>query len=359
MSYTSFLPRPFLCLVLLAVSHLLLLPGLSRASSTQGDELVLFNWSEYMDPELIERFENKYQVKVKQPFYDSDDIRSDMLIETNTEGYDIVIVDTPSLDVYRKAGWLEKIDASQMPNYRHIDRRWIDAAGDSSEYTVPYFWGTLGIAYRTDLLTSPPEKWMDLYQPSAELHGKIGMYENTVDLIGSALKALGYSINDTESKNLDRVEQLLIEQKPYVGTYQYLNLEEDSALVSGDIVAGMFYSGDALMVMEFSDNIEYIIPSEGSSIWIDHLVVMKSSQNKALAWKFLNFINEPANAAQLAEFVYSATPNLAAEALLPQEFLDDAVIYPDKAALQKSEFNHSLPARIVKKRARIVNRVIR
>ena len=246
-----------------------------------------------------------------------------------------------------------------MPNYRHIDRRWIDAAGDSSEYTVPYFWGTLGIAYRKDLLTSAPEKRADLYQPSAELHGKIGMYNNTVDLIGTALKSLGYSINDTKSKNLDRVEQLLIEQKRHVATYEYLNLEEQSAIVTGDIVAGMFYSGDALMVKEFNDNIEYIIPSEGSSIWIDHLVVMKSSKHKALAWKFLNFINEPANAAQLAEYVYSATPNLAAEALLPQAFLEDSVIYPGKEALQKSEFNHSLPARIVKKRNRIVNQVIR
>lgn len=199
---------------------------------------------------------------------------------------------------------------------------------------------------------------MDLFRPAKELHGAIAMYRNTVDLIPAALKALGYSANDTTSEALEQVEQLLIEQKPYVLTYDYLSLNEDSALVSGDIKSAMFYSSDALMVKEFDDNITYIIPSEGTMIWIDHLVVMKSSKHKELAWQFINFLNEPVNAAQLAEWVHGATPNTAAAKLLPEEILQDTVIYPDIKILEKSEVNQPLPARIIKKRNRIVEETI-
>lgn len=347
-----------LLLALIVSSCYTFIPTTSLSDNTD-DELVFLNWSDYIDPELVKKFELQHKIKLKQPYYDNDDNRNDMLVETNTEGYDLVIVDTPSLYAYRKAGWLEKIDTSKVTNYRHIDRRWIESAGESREYTVPYFWGTLGIAFRKDLLSKPPEKWMDLFRPDDELHDKIGMYRNTIDIIGAALKTLGHSVNDKNSKHLDEVEQLIIDQKPFVKTYEYLNLQEDSALVKGDIYAGMFYSGDALMVKEHNENIEYIIPSEGSMIWVDHLVVMKSSKHKEQVWQFINFLNEPANAAQLAEYVYGATPNTAAEKLLPEEFLQDPVIYPDKNALEKSEFNQLLPPRIVKKRNRIVNETIR
>ena len=357
MSSCTSLVKPLLVITLFTNALLLFLPTSSLADIKTDKELVFFNWSDYFDPELMAKFEQQYQVKVRQPYFDDDDNRSDMLLETNSEGYDVVIVDTPNLSLYRKTGWLEKIDTAQIPNYRHIDHRWIDAAGDAGEYTVPFFWGTLGIAYRKDLVATPPDKWMDLFRPDEALKGKIGMHRNTVDLVGTTLKALGYSVNDTKTATLDLVEQLLQEQKPYVHTYDYLNLGDGSTIVTGEIVAGMFYSGDALMVMEFDENIEYVLPAEGSMIWIDHMVVMKSSKNKELAWQFINFVNDPENAAQLAEFVYSATPNLAAEKLLPDEFLQDPVIYPDINALSKSELNHPLPARIVKKRSRIVSRI--
>ena len=335
-----------------------LIPHISVADNNDR-ELVFLNWSDYIDPELVKKFEHQHRVTVKQPYFDNDDNRSDMLLETNTEGYDVVIVDTPSLNVYRKAGWLEKIDTSKIPNYRHINPRWIQSAGEGHEYSVPYFWGTLGIAYRKDLVKIPPQKWMDLFRPGDELHQRIGMYRNTIDIIGAALKSLGHSINDSSPKVLDQVERLISEQRPYVKTYDYLSLQENSALVKGDIYAGMFYSGDALMVKEHNDNIEYILPAEGTLIWVDHLVVMKSSKHKQFAWQFINFLNEPENAAQLAEYTYNSTPNVAAEKLLPAEYLEDPIIFPDKNALARSEFNLPLPPRIVKKRNRIVNQVIR
>ena len=191
---------------------------------------------------------------------------------------------------------------------------------------------------------------MDILQPVESLRGRIGMVENSGDLMGMALKALGHSANSSDPAAIKAAEQLLLAQRPYVNTYSYVALNEESALVSGEIIAAMVYSGDALMVQEFDENIRYGLPTEGGNIWVDYLAVVESSRNKDLAWAFINFLNEPEHAAQLAEYVYYATPNTAAQELLPPEFLENPVIYPSEEALARSESHTPLPPRAVKKR---------
>jgi spermidine/putrescine transport system substrate-binding protein len=313
-------------------------------------ELVLLNWSEYIDPDLVEKFEAQFNAKLREVYFESDDLRDDMMLETDGKGYDLALVNGISVDLYRKRGWLSPVSEAQIPNLKHIDSRWLDAFPGLKGYTVPYFWGTIGIAYRKDLVPAPLTSWMDILQPAESLRGKIGMVENSRDAMGMALKALGYSANSTDSKQIKAAEQLLLAQKPHVNTYTYIALNEESALVSGDIIATMIYSGDALMVQEHHEEIDYVVPTEGSNIWVDYLVVLENSKNKELARAFLNFLNEPGNAAQLAEFVYYATPNKDAEKLLPAEFLEDPVIYPSEAVLSKSEFYKPLPPRAIKKR---------
>ncbi len=321
--------------------------------------LVLLNWSEYIDPELVKKFEQQFNVKVSQVYFESDDLRDDMLLETNAAGYDLIVVNGISVESYRKRGWIAPLDETQLPNLKHVDPHWRDAFEGTRGYGVPYFWGTMGIAYRADLVEDAPTSWMDLFQPAEDLHGKIGMVENSRDLLGMALKALGHSANSSDLAAIKAAEQLLLAQKPYVGTYNYLSLSEASALVSGDIVAAMVFSGDALMVQEYHEDIQYVLPAEGGNIWVDYLAVLDSSKNKDLAWEFIDFLNEPEHAAQLAEFVYYATPNTAAEKLLPQEFLEAPVIYPSAEALANSEFYMPLPPRATKKRNLAFTRVIR
>ena len=206
------------------------------------------------------------------------------------------------------------------------------------------------IARLTHYAGQPIEKMIETL-PDGVSEKLQGVVRATVTrLLGMALKALGHSANSTDPAATKAAEQLLLAQKPYVKTYNYVALNENSALVSGDIVAAMIYSGDALMVQEFDENIQYLLPAEGGNIWVDYLAVVESSRNKDLAWAFINFLNQPEHAAQLAEYVYYATPNTAAEKLLPQEFLEDPVIYPSKEALARSEFHTPLPPRAVKKR---------
>jgi spermidine/putrescine transport system substrate-binding protein len=216
----------------------------------------------------------------------------------------------------------------------------------------------MGIAYRRDLVKTPPESWMYILKPGEDLRGKIGMIETSRDVLGMALKALGYSANSEQSSEIREAEQLLVAQKPYVKSYNYLALDEDSALVSGDVVAAMMYSGDALMVQEYHPEIDYVVPKEGGNLWVDYLTVLESSRNKPLAWEFLNFLNEPENAAQLAQYVYYATPNKAAEKLLPDDFLENPVVYPPASVLTGSEFYKPLSPNAVRRRNTAFSRIM-
>jgi spermidine/putrescine transport system substrate-binding protein len=338
-------------LVLALVVSLCLILHNAWASEADTAELVLLNWSEYMDPEVLEAFESSFDVRVKQVYFDSDAGRDEILVETDGgRGYDLVMVDGSTIAAMAKRGWLEPVESRLLPNLTHIDPRWRSALPEAEGYGVPYFWGTVGIGYRQDLVTEPMTSWLDLFQPQEPLHGKIAMIRDPKDLISMALKASGHSINSTDREALAQAEALLLQQKPFVKFYQYISLSKDSALVTGEIAAAMMYSGDALMVQEHNPNIVYVLPKEGSNLWVDYLTVLSASQNKELAWRFINFLNRPKVAARLAEYVHYATPNRAAEAFLPAEFFTDPIIYPSEQALARSEFYTSMPARGIRRR---------
>jgi spermidine/putrescine transport system substrate-binding protein len=328
------------------------------AAEAAERELLFLNWSAYMDPELIAEFESSHGVKVKQIYFEHDEARDSMLVEADGKGYDLAIVAGANMSTYRSLGWLAPLSEAEIPNLAHIDPRWINAFEAAAGHAVPYFWGTLGISYRADLVPEPITSWRQLFEPSEALHGRIGMIGDPVDLISMALKALGYSANSTDPEALVAAERLLLDQKPHVRTYRYISLSEESSIVTGEVAASMMYSGEALMVAEHNEDIVSVVPEEGGNIWIDYLVVMESSPNKELAKAFINFLNEPEHAARLAQFVYYATPNLAAERLLPQDFLENPVIFPSESVLERSEFYAEIPPRGEQHRNTIVSRVI-
>ena len=321
-------------------------------------ELVLFTWSEYLDPELVAAFERQHGARVKQVYFATDDIRDDHLIKTDGAGFDLVLVAGYKIDLYRRYGWLAKLQENRLPNLRHLDPRWRDAFPSAREYAVPYAWGSIGIAYRKDLVSQAPTSWLDLFQPEAALRGRLFMIEDARDTIGLALKALGHSVNETDPQALRAAEKLLVAQKPFVRSWHYLSLTADSALIEGDLAMGMLYNGDALTLQEYDERIGFIIPREGSSLWVDYLAVLKGSTQQELAWAFIDFLNEPENAARLARYVNYATPNRAAEKLLSREFLKNPVIYPPPQILGKSEFYEQLPARASKRRNELFSRLM-
>lgn len=341
-----------------AKSLLLALFLLTTVGSVQAKELVFLNWADYMDPDIIFEFKQRTGITVKQSYFDSDTTRDELLLETDAKGFDIALMNAASMKILANRGWLEPLDAQSIPNLKHINPYWRTKPQDNKTFGVPYFWGTIGIVYRKDLVPSNVSSWMDLLQPTPALHGKISMIGDSADLIGSALKALGYSLNSINVQELKEAEALLQAQAPAVKTYRYLSLSDDSALLTGQIVMSMMYNGDALMLNKHNENIAFVLPKEGGNIWTDFLSVLSSSPRKAEAKQFINFLNEPEIAARQAMYVHYATPNLAAQKLLPQDFKDNPIIYPSEESLQNSEAYLRLPARAQKNRAAIFSRIV-
>jgi spermidine/putrescine transport system substrate-binding protein len=321
-------------------------------------ELRFLTWSDYMDPGLLEEFERRFHVKVTPVYFESVGMRDGMLVETDGKGYDVILASGISLRFYRKRGWLARLGDAEVPNLKYLDRRWFDLFPESQGYTVPFFWGTTGIGYRKDLVGGEIDSWMQLYHPSESLRGRIFMSESGRDVIGMALKALGYSANSTDRKEIEEAETLLLEQKPYVRAYASPSLSQSSVLVTGEIHAAMMFNGDVSVVKKHHPEIAYVLPKEGGNLWVDYLAVGQASRRKQLAYQFIDFLSEPSVAARLARFVRYATPNQAAEALLPSEFLEDSAIYPDSQILERSEVYTHLPPRALRRRNAIFARLL-
>lgn len=315
-------------------------------AAAEPPELVVLTWADYVDPDVVTAFEGRCGCRVTQLYFRTDDARDTLMVESDGSGYDIVLLNGLMLHTYRERGWLRPIDAHEIPNLVHVDATWRRAFDGAERYGVPYFWGTMGIAYREDLVTSPPRRWVDLLQPAAELQGRIAMIDSARDLLTVALKSLGKSLNSVEPQDLRAAQDLLLAQRPHVRNYSYLALNQESALVAGDVVAAMMYNGDALMLRALQPAIRFVLPEEGSLAWVDYLVIPRHADEPRLAAAFIDFLNEPAIAARNARFVHYASPNTAAERLLPESFLADPLIYPDPLTRQRLEYQRRLPPRI-------------
>lgn len=319
--------------------------------------LSFLSWADYIDPELVKAFETEFQVTLKEVFFETDEEREQKLAYTSGKGYDVVLVGGPFVAVHAKRQWITPLDFAKIPNIQHVDTRWRHAYPQAETYGVPYFWGTLGIAYRTDLIPGTIHSWQQLFRPDANLKGRVGMINDSNDVIGMALKALGHSLNSTDHQALAEVEALLLAQQPYVSLYSTPNLTPQSPMVTGDLHMRMTYNGDALTIQDFNPNIAFVVPEEGTGLWVDYLVIPKSSKKQALALAFINFLNAPKNAARLANYVNYASPNRAARALLSPEHLNNPVIYPPSTVLSRSEFPWKMPPRTERKRNLLFSRV--
>lgn len=321
-----------------------LLPHFLHAAKKK--ELVLLNWSEYMDQELLQRFEKTTGIHVKEVYFETDETRDELLARTGGKGFDLFVVSGERVQSYVKRKWLAKVEPNAMPNLKHIAPRWLTAYPFLQEYAVPLLWGTLGIAYRPDLVGGKITTWKEMLQPTDHLRQRIVMEKESPDLLGVAMKVLGHSWNHYDESAISQAQALLMAQKPFVRAYGYPSLDKSSGLVTGEVWLSMFYNGDAITLKEIEPNIAYVVPEEGTILWVDSLVVLESSPRKDWAFQFINFLHEPNNAAQLAHYLHYATVNQAAEPLLKPEHKNDPVIYPSEAILQRSEFLAKPPPQI-------------
>ncbi len=318
---------------------------LGGAAQAAPETLRFLTWADYLDETLAVEFERETGVRIEFSYFESDDARDEILAESDGRGFDLVLVNGLLLEDYAMRGWLAPVEPARIPNLRHLEARWRSAFPASERYAVPYFWGTLGIGFRRDLAGTEFRSWGDFFRPAERLRGRITLLKSNRDVLGMALKSLGYSANTTDRERAREAGRLLGAQRPFVRSYEYVSLGPDSALVTGEVWAALMYSGDALMVREHNEHIAYVVPDEGGNLWVDYLATLQSSPRKDLAAQFIDFLNRPTIAARNAEYVYYATPNLAAREHLPSGYFEDPVIFPPPDVLARSEVYRPLPPR--------------
>ena len=332
--------------------------GLVCSIGAHAEELVLLNWSDYFPPALKERFEAENGVTVREVFFESDQKRDGILAEEGGAGFDVVVLNGDKLGPYRALGWLRPLSEEQVPNLRHMEERWRDIHPSGAGYALPLFWGTLGIAYRADLVESPPDSWWDLLRPSDALCGRIMMNSDGRDLISIALKANGLSVNSTDARDIELAAHALELQKPCVKEFGFMDINSSADMVKGTVVAATMYNGDAVKLREFHQDIRFAHPVEGSVMWVDYLAIMAAARNPELAARFLNFIYEPENLVEYAEWVYYPTTNAAAEARLSETFKGDPGICPPVEVRDALEVERTLNVRATRVRNRVVSQLM-
>lgn len=320
-----------------------------------ADTLNLLNWEEYLSEAVIERWEAETGVTIQQVYFDSGDKRDEILAKPNHR-IDVALTELISSDRFGERGLLEPIDAKLLPNLEHVPPRWRESCG---VHGVPYLWGTLGIAYRHDRLPAAPTSWADLLQPARSDEPHIIMMEDHEDILAGALIYRQHSINTSNNDELKAAFELLKAQSPAVLTYEYAitSLRSQRYLDSADMA--LAYSGDQQVLNEVEgvdgEPWRYVVPKEGTLLWVDCLSVPANGAQRELAYRFLNFISDPEIAALNATDLGVATTNAAAQALLPADIRQDTTIYPPDAVLQNSQVYQPRPLEATQTRRRIIS----
>ncbi|MEH7107455.1 MULTISPECIES: ABC transporter substrate-binding protein [Bacillaceae] len=329
-------------IVIAAVSAILLYT-ISSLNTSQGysgsNTLTVFNWGDYIDEELITKFEKETGIKVIYETFDSNEAMMTK-IEQGGTNYDIAVPSEYMIDKMRHEHLLIPLDHSKLPNLKNIDKRFMDLPFDpNNKYSIPYFWGTVGIVYNTKMLGGEKiTSWNDLWKP--EFKNRILLTDGAREVMGMGLNSLGYSLNDTNKAHLleakNKLNKLTPNVKAIVGDEIKMLLANEEASI------GLVWSGDASEIMSNNENLDYVVPKEGSNLWFDNMVIPKTAKNIDAAHKFINFMLDPKVAAKNTEYVGYSTPNKAALKHMPKEITDDKRFYPSPNLTKKLEVYKNL-----------------
>jgi spermidine/putrescine transport system substrate-binding protein len=299
-------------------------------TSQLADEIFLYTWVEYMDPDILTQFEEECGVKVTETNFDS----NETLLATLQAGgadYDIVVPSDYMVQIMVDEGMLMELDWNVITNIQNMEELNVDQYFDPEQkYTVPYFWGTSGFAVDTNVVTDVTPSWSMMFDPESPYCGQMSMLDDERETIGAALMYLGYSINDTDPAHLEEAKNLLIDQSKCVKAYD--SQTNDDLIISGETVLAHIWTGDAILAglpdSGGREGIVYVIPQEGCTIWQDNMAIPVSAPNAYTAMVFMNYLQFPEVAAQNAEWVGYGTPNAAAKEFIDPDILADEGIYP-------------------------------
>ncbi|MGQ9571785.1 MAG: ABC transporter substrate-binding protein [Dehalococcoidia bacterium] len=324
---------PWLCLLLIMAATAIFAGCSSGSEERVSSELYIYNWEDYLAPETLASFEKEFGIRVTLDTYEDEEIMFSV-IQSDPSKYDVVFPSDSLLASMVDSRLLAELDHSQIPNLANIAPQFLDPPWDrGNKYSVPYDWGTTGIIYNSRFVDEPVHSWSLLWD--ARLAGRIAMLNSYYSNTGLTLKYLGYSLNSTDAAELAEAEAKLIEQRPLIRGYLD-PIEIRELMVSEELWAAQSYNGDALMAMERNENLRFVVPEEGSDIYVDVMAIPRDARHKDAAHLFLNYILRPDVHAANTNYTGYASPNRAAieQGLIDPQVLSDPVVYPDRSVLE-------------------------
>jgi len=295
------------------------------AGAAQAEDLIVSNWDGYMAPDAIEKFNSATGNAAELVLHATNEEIMGKLIASKGKGYDVVFVSSPFAEILHNLGLAEELDHSKIPNIGNLYKDATELKHDpGNAFSLPYAWGTTGLCYRSDLVGDTPDSWMDLLEPSEKLTGKTTMLATDRWMMAAAELALGYSVNETDQAKLEEVRDLLIKAKKTLLAYDDTTFY--SKLVTGEAELVQAWDGWCNYGIGENADIKYIIPKEGSDLWVDTMVILKNSEHKDAAYAFVNDILDADNHRWAAENILYKVPNKPA-----MEGLDPSLVetYPN------------------------------
>lgn len=320
--------------------------ALLAASMTAGaqDQLYVYNWSEYMPEEVLSRFTKETGIKVVYSTYDSNEAMYAKLKLTGEGGYDIAVPSTYYVNKMRQENLLRKIDKSKLKNFKNLDPKLLNGSYDpGNEYSVPYLWGTTGIAVNAaEIDPANVTGWADLWKP--EYKGQVLLTNDLREVFHLGLSTQGYSGNSTNEQEIKAAYEKLRSLIPNVRLFDSESPKQ--AYLSGEANIGIIWSGEAFMANQENSDIQYIYPKEGAIIWVDSLVIPANARNPEAAHRFIDFLLKPEIAKIITEEIGYSSPNIKAVELLDEEVRNNRIAYPTEEDLKNAEFQEDVGSAI-------------
>ncbi|MBD0335573.1 MAG: extracellular solute-binding protein [Cyanobacteria bacterium Co-bin13] len=306
-------------------------------SAASSDEpLYIYTWADYSDDEVYQRFTERTGIQVVADVYDSNETMLAKMQAGGGKQYSVLYPSDYMVQQMIELNLLSEIDKSQLTGLDDLRDQWQSPPYDpDNQHSIPVSWGTTGLIYDTTVINPGPTDLNYLWENQSRLSGRITLLEDVRETMGAVLKSLGYSYNATDPQQIEAAYNRLRELKPAIAAFQSFGWED--RLIAGDLLTSMTYSivGNALPVD--NPNLRYVIPSTGSSVWTDTMVIPQGAPNSAAAYAWMNFMLEPENAAFAVEKLRFATPSEPAFDLLSSELKESETLFPSDDVLAKCE----------------------
>jgi spermidine/putrescine transport system substrate-binding protein len=319
----------------------LFLGFMATAAMAEPLTLNLFIWSEYLDPRVVAEFERSHNCRVNIDLYEESE---SMLAKVQNGGaalYDVVVVSDNVIPALTKQNLLAPLRHTNIPNLKNLEERFLNPSYDpGNQFTAAYQWGTMGILYRKTPGKPAPDSWGILFDPKQQA-GSFLLMDSMRDTMSAALKFKGWSVNSVDPKQLREIRDLLLEAKKRSVGFDG-SVGAKNKILGKTAQAGMVYSGEGVRAVLENKDLGYVVPREGSILWVDSLVVLAKARHRELAEQFINYLLAPDPAARTSRFTQFSTPNKAARELLTKEELANEAVYPGAQTMSRLEFIQDL-----------------